>query len=110
MQYYAEHDPSSLNLVLAQSLMRTAMVRLEGEFYRILSSNQSYLDPESFGVTFDATSLSESAHSSSSSVMFDLRAIVECMIGAGYGKECVKVYKLVRKSIVQEALYNAGVN
>ncbi|KAI4319836.1 hypothetical protein MLD38_033389 [Melastoma candidum] len=65
MQYYAEHDPSSPNLVLAQSLMRTAMVRLEGEFYRILSSNRSYLDPESVSSRSNRSSPRASAGPSS---------------------------------------------
>ncbi|KAK4785279.1 hypothetical protein SAY86_001968 [Trapa natans] len=46
----------------------------------------------------------------SSVVMADLKAIADCMIATGYGKECVKIYKMVRKSIVDEALYNMGVD
>ncbi|TKY48459.1 Exocyst complex component EXO70A1 [Spatholobus suberectus] len=41
--------------------------------------------------------------------MADLKAIAECMVSAGYSKECVKVYILMRKSIVDEALYHLGV-
>ncbi|KAE8711421.1 hypothetical protein F3Y22_tig00110293pilonHSYRG00016 [Hibiscus syriacus] len=41
--------------------------------------------------------------------MADLRAIAEAMISAGYAKECFKIYKSIRKSIVDEALYNLGV-
>lgn len=41
--------------------------------------------------------------------MEDLKAIADCMISAGYGKECVKIYTLMRKSIVDEAMYYLGV-
>lgn len=39
----------------------------------------------------------------------DLRAIAGCMISSGYSKECLKIYKIVRKSIIEEALYHLGV-
>ncbi|KAK8489262.1 hypothetical protein V6N13_009552 [Hibiscus sabdariffa] len=42
--------------------------------------------------------------------MEDLRAIAEVMIKAGYAKECIKVYKITRKSFVDEALYSLGVD
>ncbi|XP_071687532.1 exocyst complex component EXO70H1-like [Rutidosis leptorrhynchoides] len=42
-------------------------------------------------------------------VMADLQLIADCMISSGYGKECVKIYKIIRKSIVDETLYNLGV-
>ncbi|KAK4772670.1 hypothetical protein SAY86_014445 [Trapa natans] len=45
----------------------------------------------------------------SSIAMTDLKAIADCMTAAGYGMECVKIYKIVRKSIVDEALYRHGV-
>ncbi|KAF2300443.1 hypothetical protein GH714_013363 [Hevea brasiliensis] len=41
--------------------------------------------------------------------MADLKAIADCMIGSGYGKECLKIYKIVRKSIVDETLYHLGI-
>nr|GMD29379.1 exocyst complex component EXO70A1-like [Ipomoea batatas] len=31
------------------------------------------------------------------------------MIGAGYGKECVKVYNIIRKSVIDETLYHLGI-
>lgn len=37
--------------------------------------------------------------------MSDLTSIADCMIGAGYGKECVKIYKIIRKSIVDEGIF-----
>ncbi|KAK8489261.1 hypothetical protein V6N13_009551 [Hibiscus sabdariffa] len=48
MQYLVSHQASSEKLVRAQTLMATAMKRLEREFYQILKSNRFYLDPESF--------------------------------------------------------------
>ncbi|CAI0475119.1 unnamed protein product [Linum tenue] len=74
-------------LVRAQSLMQKAMKRLEKEFYLILRSNREH-----------------------SVAMADLNAIAHCMIGAGYTKECVKIYKIIRKSIVDEGLYRLGVD
>lgn len=43
-------------------------------------------------------------------VMADLKAIADCMIASGYGKECVKIYKIVPKSIIDEALYDQGLD
>ncbi|KAL8524354.1 hypothetical protein ACS0TY_014076 [Phlomoides rotata] len=39
----------------------------------------------------------------------DLRVIAECMISSGYVKECLKIYKIVRKSVVDEGIYKLGV-
>jgi hypothetical protein len=44
----------------------------------------------------------------SATAMADLKAIADCMISSGYGKECVKIYKIIRKSIIDEALYHLG--
>ena len=40
--------------------------------------------------------------------MSDLRSIAECMISCGYGKECVDIYKTIRRSIVDEGLSRLG--
>lgn len=45
----------------------------------------------------------------SEDVISPLRTIAECMISSGYGKECVYIYKLIRKSIVDETLYYLGI-
>ncbi|KAL4189150.1 hypothetical protein AMTRI_Chr08g164070 [Amborella trichopoda] len=122
-------DASSPKLVHAQKLMETAMKRLEKEFYQILASNRDHLDPESVSGRSSArasTSDSEPNDSEddeiqradesiaevervSSLAMSDLQSIAECMISSGYGKECVKIYTLVRRSIVDEGLYKLGV-
>lgn len=45
----------------------------------------------------------------SEDIMSTLRTIALCMISSGYGKECVYIYKLIRKSIVDETLYYLGI-
>ena len=134
MQHLVAQDSSSVKLVEAQSLMQVAMMRLEKEFYRILANNRDHLDPESvsgrsstgssaghrssisdyddefsddeFRVAGDSVSEMESV---SAVAVADLKAIAECMISAGYSRECVKIYTIVRKSIVDEALFKLGV-
>lgn len=134
MIFFVKEDSASDKLVQAQSLMQTAMKRLEKEFYLILSTNRQYLDPESVSVSVSTRSSSVSEgyedeseddlkfagdgsepfhtpeRTSSATVMADLKAIADCMISSGYGKECVKVYKIVRKSVVDEALYRLGLD
>lgn len=132
MQFFVKEHSSSEKLVRAQNLMQIAMKRLQKEFYHILSANRDYLDAESVS---NHSSLA-SARSSVSSIedeveseddvksagesisevervsnlaMSDLQSIADCMISAGYGKECVKIYKIIRKSIVDEGLYHLGV-
>ncbi|KAK4762520.1 hypothetical protein SAY86_008288 [Trapa natans] len=78
-------------------------------------SDNEYESEEEFRFSGVDGSSPPSVHESeddraSSVVMADLKAIADCMIGSGYGKECVKIYKIVRKSIVDEALYNLGVD
>jgi len=122
MQNLVALDSSSESLVQAQFLMQLAMKRLQTEFYRILTENRDNLDPESVistdrrssSVSEDDDSLSEdefrfSGGSVSTVAMADLKAIAECMVSAGYSKECIKIYVIMRKSIVDEALYHFGV-
>lgn len=49
------------------------------------------------------------AERASELAMSDLKSIADCMISAGYGKECVKIYKIIRKSIVDEGIYRLGI-
>ncbi|KAJ6895411.1 exocyst complex component EXO70H1-like [Populus alba x Populus x berolinensis] len=127
MQYYISQDPTSDKLVLAQNLMQIAMKRLEKEFYIILKSRRQHLDPESvsrasrssvseFEDDSEEDELSRVGEDSISEVqlvsmdaMKDLKAIAECMIRVGYGKDCVKIFKIIRKSVVDEALYHLNV-
>ncbi|GKV52822.1 hypothetical protein SLEP1_g59382 [Rubroshorea leprosula] len=131
MQYLASQDPASENLVAALNLMQTAMKRLGREFYKILKSNRDHLDPESISSHSRSASMSRSSMSdfedesecdlrhendsileverASMAAMADLRVIADCMISAGYAKECAKIYKTIRKSIIDEALFHLGV-
>ncbi|XP_061354082.1 exocyst complex component EXO70H1-like [Gastrolobium bilobum] len=125
MQNLAAHDPTSNTLVRAHLLMQVAMKTLEKEFYQILSANRDHLDPETVSnrsSTDRGSSVSDfddefsedefrvsETERVSMLAMADLKAIAESMIFSGYGKECVKVYITMRKSIVDEALYHLGV-
>ncbi|CAJ2654271.1 unnamed protein product [Trifolium pratense] len=134
MQYLVTRDSTSNALIKSQFLMQLAMKTLQKEFYQILSSNREYLDPETVSnrssvdrrssVSFSdyeseieisddefrgvGNTISETERVSMLA-MVDLKAIADCMISSGYGKECVKVYIVMRKSIVDEALYHLGV-
>ncbi|KAF5180317.1 Exocyst complex component exo70h1 [Thalictrum thalictroides] len=133
MNFLLFENANSEKLVTAHNLMQIAMKRLEKEFYQILAANRDYLDPESIssGRTSYSTSASFSdfeddigsevdeiqiAGTSISKVeqmsaiaMSDIKMVAECMISSGYGKECVKIYKIIRKSIVDEGLYRLGI-
>ncbi|XP_074570361.1 exocyst complex component EXO70H1-like [Curcuma longa] len=107
-------------LVSAQSVMQAAMSRLEKEFHRILTDNHHSFYPKAVSVRSSSRSnasedregdsgggaedsAGEFKHTAASS-MADLQAIAETMVSAGYSNECVKVYKLLRKSVVDEGL------
>lgn len=131
MHFHASENSRSDKLVRAQSLMQIAMKRLQKEFYQILSINRALLDPESMStctsistrsstsefdvededddrVAIAGESISE-VEDISSVVMADLRLIAECMISTGYTKECLQIYKVIRKSIIDEGIYRLGV-
>jgi exocyst complex protein 7 len=137
MQLIAGESSTSELLVQAQNLMEIAMKRLKKEFYQILSMNRAQLDPESVSTRSSRASNVSTRSSTSdydedgdgeedeiravgesiyevedaaSSVMNDLKLIAESMILCGYGKECVKMYKVIRKSIIDEAIYRLGVD
>ncbi|KAJ8538348.1 hypothetical protein K7X08_014888 [Anisodus acutangulus] len=134
MQFHSTENSKSDKLVRAQSLMQIAVKRLQKEFYQILSMNRAHLDPESITtvsyrtstrssmsefededdnddriVVVTGESISEVLEDVSNVAMNDLRLIAECMISSGYAKECVKIYKVIRKSIIDEAIYRLGV-
>ncbi|KAJ0611157.1 putative exocyst complex component Exo70, cullin repeat-like-containing domain superfamily [Helianthus annuus] len=132
MHLFVSESASSEKIIHAQKLMQVAMKRLEKEFYQMLSANRDVLDSESVSnrssrarssvsdddnaseeddrVSMSGTTVSDGDRVSvSEMVMADLKSIADCMIGSGYGKECVKIYKILRKSIVDETLYNLGV-
>ncbi|XP_042000432.1 exocyst complex component EXO70H1-like [Salvia splendens] len=129
MHFLAAENSSSEKLIRAQNLMQIAMKRLQKEFYQILSMNRAQLDPESVSTRSSRTSVASSYSSyddededaeaadesisevedASMAAMADLRLISECMISSGYAKECLKIYKIIRKSIVDEGIYKLGV-
>ncbi|KAM4089802.1 hypothetical protein ACJW30_09G011500 [Castanea mollissima] len=127
-------NSTSEKLVHAQNLMQIAMKRLQKEFYQILSMNRAHLDPESVSARSSRASARSSisdydddgsvSHDDevrnvgdsideveevSSIAMTDLRSIAECMISSGYAKECITIYKIIRKSIIDEGIYRLGV-
>ncbi|KAG7964677.1 hypothetical protein I3843_09G182900 [Carya illinoinensis] len=127
----SDNSSSSDKLVQAHKLMQIAMKRLQKEFYQILSMNRAHLDPESVSARSSRASTRssisdyeeddddddvrpagasiEEVEEVSSIAMADLRSIAECMISSGYAKECVSIYKIIRKSIVDEGIYRLGV-
>ncbi|KAF5471703.1 hypothetical protein F2P56_008476 [Juglans regia] len=125
----SNNSSTSERLVYAQNLMQIAMKRLQKEFYQILSMNRAHLDPESVSARSSRASTRsstsdyedvdddvrppgdsiEEVEEVSSIAMADLRSIAECMISSGYAKECVSIYKIIRKSIVDEGIYRLGV-
>ncbi|KAH7553440.1 hypothetical protein JRO89_XS12G0012400 [Xanthoceras sorbifolium] len=137
MHLLVSDDSGSEKLIHAQSLMQIAMKRLQKEFYQILSMNRAHLDPESVSTRSSRTSARSSlsdydddgslsvdhqdddvrvagdsiteVEEVSSIAMADLRSIADCMISAGYAKECINIYKIIRKSIIDEGVYRLGV-
>ncbi|KFK38344.1 hypothetical protein AALP_AA3G101900 [Arabis alpina] len=129
MDLLLTEDPNSERLMRSQKLMEIAMKRLQKEFYQILSMNRAFLDPESVSTRSSLTSArssysdfpedDESQHTVgdaiieveevSTNVMTDLRSIAECMITSGYAKECISIYKSIRKSIIDEGIYRLDI-
>ncbi|XP_020597323.1 exocyst complex component EXO70B1-like [Phalaenopsis equestris] len=97
------------SLIRAQKLMQTAMRRLEKEFHHILSTNRQHIDSVSRSSSSSSSSSDEDdVHLSTSDTIADLRSIAESMMANGYGMECIRIYKLLRKSILEEALFLLG--
>ncbi|KAJ0657743.1 putative exocyst complex component Exo70, cullin repeat-like-containing domain superfamily [Helianthus annuus] len=89
MHFLSSNDKKSSNLSIAQRSMQIAMKRLEKEFHQLL------LDYNHNRQHFISIS--------------NLRLIAETMIRCGYAKECISVYKITRKSTIDEALYHLGI-
>ena len=128
----SDHDSGSEKLIQAQNLMQIAMKRLQKEFYQILSMNRAHLDPESVSTRSSRTSARSSlsdydndgspdneiqavgdsiseVEEVSSMAMSDLKSVADCMIASGYAKECIHIYKIIRKSIIDEGIYKLGI-
>lgn len=130
MHFLVAQRSCSGQLVAANNLMKIAMLRLEKDFYYILSANRDCLNPES--VSSGSSRLSRSLSFSNSEeeendnsiasgggdaqtsskvdrALSGLKLIAESMISSGYSKECGKIYRITRKSIVDEELYRLGI-
>ncbi|XP_022746833.1 exocyst complex component EXO70H1-like [Durio zibethinus] len=128
----SDQGSGSEKLVQAQHLMQIAMKRLQKEFHQILSMNRAHLDPESVSTRSSRTSGRSSSsdydddgssyheiravgnsisevEEVSSMAMSDLKSIADCMIASGYAKECVHIYKIIRKYIINEGIYKLGI-
>ncbi|XP_057781654.1 exocyst complex component EXO70H1 [Salvia miltiorrhiza] len=108
MKYHVKLSTTSDELVGAQALMQIAMQRLKFEFYAILSANRNDCVSENRESAAAAAAAPRPASESERAVE-DLKSVAECMIACGYGKECVNIYRIVRKSIVDEAIYCLGI-
>ncbi|KAI3429115.1 Dirigent protein [Psidium guajava] len=121
-------------IMRAHELLQTVVRRLSHEFHRILSSHLPCPDnPESVSSRSSRASTQsrfsdfeyESEDESSAkqfaaepvmqederlhnTAVTDLKAIADCMISCGYGKECIDIYKIVRRSFVDEEMYHLG--
>nr|XP_043631403.1 exocyst complex component EXO70H1-like [Erigeron canadensis] len=100
MHFLAGHDSQSEKLFDAQKLMQIAMKRLEKDFHLILSNNNSTNSDQH--LIFDIEQLSTLAIS-------NLRLIADTMISCGYRQECIQVYKNIRKLIIDESLFQLGI-
>ncbi|XP_019171503.1 PREDICTED: exocyst complex component EXO70A1-like [Ipomoea nil] len=127
MQFLEMEHSSFDKLVRGQNLMHIAMKRFQKEFYQVLSMNRAQFDLESVSRASTQSSQSDydvddeedeiraagdciaEVEDSSSIAMTDLRLIAECMISSGYANECLKIYKVIRKSIIDEGLHKLGV-
>ncbi|KAI3748679.1 hypothetical protein L6452_11935 [Arctium lappa] len=120
MRFLVSHDLRSEKLSLAQRLMQIAMKRLEREFHLILSDNRDYLEPGSVSSWSSRSSIDSEedrqlqisvsdVKQSSMIAISNLRLIADTMISCGYGKECIVLYKIIRKSTINEALSHLGI-
>ncbi|GLJ05998.1 hypothetical protein SUGI_0030160 [Cryptomeria japonica] len=123
-------------LIRAQGLMKLSMARLQNEFHKILLCNSEPIDPDRESSAWsssrsstedsiatdsddDRSSYSISNCSSAdricefsmvpSEAVVDLRTIAQGMAKSGYTRECVRIFALTRKSVVDESFYNLGV-
>ncbi|CAH9111642.1 unnamed protein product [Cuscuta europaea] len=120
MHLLVSNRSDSGKLARAQNSMHLAMERLQKEFFQILLANRERLHPESVSTISSCISTSLSSDSEKEDsfclsdndihvAMSDLRQIGHCMVSSGYAKECVNIFELRRKSVVEEGLYNLGI-
>ncbi|XP_039158880.1 exocyst complex component EXO70H1-like [Eucalyptus grandis] len=121
-------------IMRAHKLLQTAVRRLSLEFHQILSSHLPYPDhAESLSSQssrsstlssfsdfeyelegklstkkFAAEPVMQEEERVPNAAVFDVKTIADCKIACGYGKECMDIYKFVRRSVVDEELYHLG--
>ncbi|KAG6490798.1 exocyst complex component EXO70H1-like [Zingiber officinale] len=113
----ASREERSAALFRAHNLLAAAMRRLEREMHLLLSAHHFALNPVRFRPQYasssDASDVEDGADAISEldagdEAVRDLGAVAQTMISAGYGKECVNIYKMMRKSFVEESIYRLG--
>ncbi|KAI4384454.1 hypothetical protein MLD38_002609 [Melastoma candidum] len=106
-------DAPSGKLVLAQNLTQIAMRRLEIELHQPLSASKDLVDRDSSSGKSSALQKDSECGNfdeEGNGTVADIKAIADCMVSTGYGTECTKIYKLMRKSAVDEGLYWLGIH
>ncbi|PIN04328.1 Exocyst component protein [Handroanthus impetiginosus] len=101
----AQNSSGPNHLVLANKLMKVAMLRLEKELHHILSTNGEFLSQESLSLS----NSDEEEDDQKLKMERDVKIIAESMISSGYSKECGRTYRLTRKSVLDEQLYRLGI-
>lgn len=114
----ASREERSALLFRAHNLLAAAMRRLEREMHLLLSAHHLVLNPIHFlrpqyASSSDASDVEDGADAISeldagNEVVRDLGAVAQTMISAGHGKECVNIFKMMRKSFVEESIYRLG--
>ncbi|XP_074575997.1 exocyst complex component EXO70H1-like [Curcuma longa] len=114
----ASREERSAALFRAHDLLAAAMRRLECEMHLLLSAHHFVLNHSRFlrpqyASSSDASDVEDGADAISEldagdEAVRDLGAVAQTMISAGYGKECVNIYKMMRKSFVEESIYRLG--
>ncbi|KNA22242.1 hypothetical protein SOVF_035900 [Spinacia oleracea] len=129
---YHIHYPLHKKIVSCQNLLRIAKKRLSSEFFSLLKVNSKHnIDYYSVEDGHSPVSSSDSSTSNTNnadlniftvsninyqedstteeaSAMADLKLIANCMMAAGFGKKCLKIYKLTRRSFIEDALLKLG--
>ncbi|XP_021721073.1 exocyst complex component EXO70H1-like [Chenopodium quinoa] len=133
---FSYHYPSHKKIVSCQNLLRIAKKRLSTEFFSLLKANSKHhiayysvvegghsifssSDPSSgcnnnnnnndlAVFTVSKNNYHEDSTTEEASTMADLKLIADCMMSAGFGKKCLKIYKLTRRSFVEDALLKLG--
>nr|BAJ85928.1 predicted protein [Hordeum vulgare subsp. vulgare] len=93
-------------LIRAQELLDTAMRRLQREFQELLTSLPAVLrfrqddDDDDDGEDEDEDEQEQDDDQSLLDTCAHLRVVADAMIAAGYGKECVSIFKARRRAAV----------